>query len=185
MIEPASRAPASFTAGTTVKFKLGFADFPADDGWTATYEVRGADGSITKTATADGSDHLFELTPTETAETPGRYAYQIVLSKGAEVYVPTHGDVRIDRNFADIVGNQDTRSQARIALEAINAVLAKKATRDQKRFKIDDRELERTPVTELLTLRSHYAALVARERNLDRKRRGLAPRDKVFVRFAK
>lgn len=75
----------------------------------------------------------------------------------------------------------DTRSQARIAFENIKAMLAGQAKEGVKRYKINNRELERYSMAELMTLRSHYASEVQREERRKAGRDTLGPR--ILVHF--
>ena len=46
----------------------------------------------------------------------------------------------------------------RRVIDAIEAVIERRATKDQKSYSIDGRSLERTPIDELLLLRDRYRA---------------------------
>src|SRR5690606_10716299 len=91
---------------------------------------------------------------------------------GANVYAVESGRVRITPDLAQAAAGFDGRSQNRIALDAIDAVLARRATLDQERYRINNRELYRTPIEDLIRLRSYYATLVARE---EATRKGVSP----------
>jgi hypothetical protein len=60
------------------------------------------------------------------------------------------------------------RTHAQIALANIEAVLAKRSTQDQERYTINNRELWRTPLGDLLKLRDYYRAEVRREKQAQR-----------------
>ena len=75
----------------------------------------------------------------------------------------------------------DIRSNARKALEAIEAMLAGQANEGVRRYRINNRELERYTVAELLQLRSHFASEVQREERKNKGMSGLGPR--IAVRF--
>jgi hypothetical protein len=66
--------------------------------------------------------------------------------------------------MASVGAGFDPRSENERALDAINAVLTNKASQDQMRYRINNRELWRAPVTDLLKLKSLYTTLVRRER---------------------
>src|SRR5262249_59534035 len=69
--------PEKFAAGTTVKFKRSFGDFPASQGWTYAIYFNGALNTFNKTGAAqpDGG-FLVTLDPTDTASVnPGIYRY--------------------------------------------------------------------------------------------------------------
>ncbi|BBF76065.1 hypothetical protein URS_0009 [Acinetobacter ursingii] len=73
------------------------------------------------------------------------------------------GVVEIKTDLATITENTDLRSHARKTLDAIEAVIEKRATIDQERYRINNRELYRTPFETLVKLRSLYRAEVSRE----------------------
>ena len=54
----------------------------------------------------------------------------------------------------------DARTHARIVLDAIEAVIENRASKDQERYMIAGRELWRTPIPMLLKLRQTYRAEV-------------------------
>lgn len=70
----------------------------------------------------------------------------------------------------------DMRSKARQALDAIEAMLAGQANEGVRRYRINNRELERYTVDELLKLRSHFAAEVQKENRRNKGMTGLGPR---------
>jgi hypothetical protein len=75
----------------------------------------------------------------------------------------------------------DMRSQARIALDSISAMLAGQANEGVRRYRINNRELERYTVDELLKLRSHFAAEVLKEERRAKGLNSLGPRIAVHL----
>ncbi len=75
----------------------------------------------------------------------------------------------------------DVRSQARIALDNINAMLSGQAKEGVRRYRINNRELERFTVAELLQLKSHFAAEVVREERRASGKNALGPRIAVHL----
>ena len=104
----------------------------------------------------------------------------------AELWATYAGDVkriasRLSFTIRAALGVGDIRSQARKALEAIEAMLAGQANEGVRRYRINNRELERYTVDELLQLRSHFASEVQREERKNKGLSGLGPR--IAVRF--
>jgi hypothetical protein len=121
-------------------------------------------------AAREGARHVWRVSAAETSQwIAGEYAYTIRATNDADVLEVEAGRVRILPDLARVAMGFDGRSLNRIALDNIEAVLAKRATLDQERYRINNRELYRTPIAELLRLRGHYVQQVARE---DAKRRG-------------
>jgi hypothetical protein len=75
----------------------------------------------------------------------------------------------------------DMRTDARKALDMIEAMLSGQAKEGVRRYRINNRELERYSVAELLQLRSHYVAEVQKENRRNKGMTGLGPR--IAVRF--
>lgn len=155
--------PATITAGLTFKATAFLADYPAPD-WTITAIIRGKQ-DINLTATADGTAHVLEVPAATTADwLPGAYAFSVRASDGTDVHEIEAGRLEVLPDLAAITGDHEARSQNEIALAAIEAVLARRATLDQERYTINNRELWRTPIADLLKLRSFYQNAVAREK---------------------
>lgn len=149
-------------AGLTFSRLLTLTSYPAP-AWTVTLLMRGP-ASIDLTATAYGSQHKFlETVATTEAWTPGDYWYTLRATDGVEVVEVETGQVTITPDLANATTGFDGRSDAQIALEAINAVLAKRATLDQERYRINNRELYRTPIADLIKLRDMYRREVRHE----------------------
>lgn len=182
MIAIPTTEPSDLIAGDTATWKRSLNDFPAGDGWVLTYELRGP-GKITITATADGNDHLVDEKPTATSLWgPGRYSWAAFVTKAPDRYRIRRGSFDIKPDLAKSA-TLDARSHGRKVLEAIEAVLETRATKDQSAYSIDGRTLSRTPIADLLVLRDRYAALVASEEQSEALTRGVGTRSRILVRF--
>jgi|GEM_PF-1630805 len=106
----------------------------------------------------------------------GRWWWQVKVTDGTESHMPETGELLVESNLFDESGSYDGRSEARIALDNINAVLANKATQDQQSYTIKGRTLQRYTVADLLKLRTFFVARV-------RKERGDSGFRKIGVRF--
>lgn len=160
----ASTLPAEITAGLDFRAAVDLRDYPATE-WTARVLLRGPK-SIDLTATASGTAHAFAADAATTAAwTPGAYWYSLRVSKDSNVLEADKGQMSVLPDLEAMQDGFDGRTQNQIALDAINAVLAKRATLDQQRYVIDKRELWRTPIADLLKLRAFYTTAVRRERN--------------------
>lgn len=155
--------PSRHDAGTNFEARVVVPDYPSP-AWTVKAFLRGP-GVIDLTSTGDNTDHVFTVAAAQTAEwAAGDYWVSIRATKGAEVQEITKRQLVILPDLAAQIAGYDGRSQNEIALDAINAVLAKRATIDQQRYTINNRELWRMPVADLLKLRSFYTTAVRRER---------------------
>lgn len=161
---------ARLTQGETLTITQSVADATA-------VEVRLGGPSIgTHAMTADGNDWTANIDTS--AMPPGSYAAQIWATYAG-------GVVRIvsteSFTLAPALRVGDMRSSARIALENIDAMLSGQAKEGVRRYRINNRELERYTVDELLKLRSHFAAELQREERKNKGITGLGPR--IAVRF--
>lgn len=155
--------PTKITSGLTFETTVNGKKYPATL-WTAQLLLRGP-SVIDVTATADGNNYLFHADATQTASwTTGDYWYSIRVTSGSAVHEIESGQLSILPDMANVAAGYDGRSPNEIALAAIDAVLAKRATLDQERYRINNRELYRTPIADLIKLRDYYRNLVNRER---------------------
>jgi hypothetical protein len=167
--------PAECTAGLTFQASAAFAAYPAPE-WTLTAHLRGP-GQIDLQADAAG---VFSATAATTATwAAGTYWYSMRATSGADVLEVATGQLVVKPDLAAAAAGFDGRSQNERALDAINAVLEKRASQDQQRYVIKDRELWRTPIADLLKLKTHYQAAVRRERNAAAGRTGFGRTIKV------
>lgn len=170
--------------GDTLDFPTTLEDYPASAGWTLSYRlVPFTSGSpITLTATASGDSYRVTQPAATTATwAAGEYSWSAYVSNGSERYTVESGTVTLAVDPATVAAF-DGRSQARIALEAVEAVLAKRATLDQEQYSIAGRSLQRTPMADLLKLRSALRADVAREDAANRRALGLDDGRRIYLR---
>lgn len=155
--------PQRVVAGDRVRWDRVLPDHSADDGWEATYYLLGESAQSHKiviTTTGDGDRHSVDASTAVTAAwVSGRYRWQLVAAKTGDRATLDHGSIEIGKDFASAKA-EDTRSHDRKVLEAIEAVLERRASKDQESFSIEGRSLARTPLAELVRLRNQYAARV-------------------------
>lgn len=155
--------PTNTSAGVNFTAKVVLPDYVAP-AWVVTAILRGP-GVINLTATGNNSEHAFAVQGADTADwVPGTYWVSIRAAKGGDVVEVTQRQLEVKPDLSAVTTPYDGRTQNEIALDAINAVLAKRATIDQQRYTINNRELWRTPMADLLKLRSFYTTAVRRER---------------------
>ncbi|WP_179989813.1 hypothetical protein [Acinetobacter sp. YH1901141] len=158
------RFPTKITAGVTFKQRFNLTAYPASGGWSLLVYLRGAT-SINMQSTADGNQHLFNISA-ETTKTyqAGHYGYSLrAVNISGEVEELDSGVLEIIADLSAINTSTDLRSHAQKTLAALEAVIEGRASLDQERYRINNRELYRTPLETLLKLRSLYRAEVARE----------------------
>jgi hypothetical protein len=156
---PSIRIPSRIVAGSTTTCRL--CGFSPQEGWALSLALRGEGDPVDVEGTADGDAFLVEI---PAALTAGKWWWQVKVTDGTNTHLPAAGELLVEPNLFDQGGSYDGRSEARIALDAIDAVLANKATADQQAYTIKGRSLTRYAVADLLKLRSFFAAKIRKER---------------------
>jgi len=178
------RIPPMLRAGDSWAWRDSFPDFKANDGWTLAYSLVNAAGKIDLPSlgiTADGADFAIAVTATVTAGyAAGVYTQVARVSKSADVLTVGSGTLQV---LANLLTAADTRSHARKVLEAIEAVIERRATMDQENYTIGTRSLARTPIGELIKLRDLYRQEAYAEKAAEALAQGLAPSGRIQVRF--
>ncbi len=179
--------PAVLVAGDRWLWKrtdLG-ADYPPAS-YALKYVLRRHDtgAEIEITAGESGSDYLVEVASAVTAlYAAGRYSWTAYIIRSSDSQ-----RLRLGSGALDVVADRDTdaadpRSHARKVLDAIEAVIEKRATVDQQEYSIAGRSLKRTPVADLLVLRDRYRADVRAEELAERIKNGMGGGGRVLVRL--
>lgn len=178
--------PTEFRAGTTVQWTKDLStDYPADAGWSLQYIFINASTKITVNASASGK--IFAVTisaATSAAYTAGVYKWIARVTKASEKFDVDSGTCEVLADLAAL-STSDQRSHAKKCLDAIEAVLESRATKDQMQYRINDRELARTPISDLLKLRDRYRQEYQQEQSKERIANGEGSGRKVLVRFTK
>lgn len=131
--------------------------------WVLSAALRGP-GAMNLTASAEGTQHRLTVSAATTANwVPGLYSYSVRVTDGTDVFEIEAGQLEITPDLTSAAEGHDGRTHAQRTLEAIEAVIEKRASLDQERYRINNRELYRTPIADLLKLRDLYRAEVRRE----------------------
>ncbi len=175
--------PALVNAGDTIRWTRSLSDYPASAGWTIAYTLINAAGKIEIAGSASGDDFAVTVAAATSAGwTAGTYDWREQVSKAGEVYTTGSGRITVAPSFASNA-TLDSRSAARRALEAIEAVLEGRASSAVAEYEIAGRRLKYIPVADLLVLRDRYRAEVASEDAAANAAAGLPDRRRIFVRF--
>lgn len=166
--------PKNFTVGESLAWEKCFADYPAAE-WTLTYHFRGPGQGFDATAAADGDRFVLSVSKNSTDKlSPGVYRFQAFAAKGDERVLVDSGPVEVLASLAGLeIGEEfDSRSPVKRILDALDALVEGKASRDQLEYTIGDRQLKRYSMTEVMTLREHYAKLYAQELRRENAKKG-------------
>jgi hypothetical protein len=161
---------AQLTQGETLTIEAIVADA------TAVEARLGGPSTSTHTMTLDGQ--TWRVNIATDAMQAGQYAAQVWATYAGNVKC-----IAFTQTFELLASLRvgDIRTEARKALEMIDAMLAGQAKEGVRRYRINNRELERYSVAELLQLRSHFASEVQKENRRNKGISGLGPR--IAVRF--
>ncbi|MDT0499701.1 MULTISPECIES: hypothetical protein [unclassified Halomonas] len=172
--------PDSLTAGTTLALTVAHTAYPPP-GWSLTLLLRGPD-QRDLSSTPDGTVHAFSATAADTAGWPaGAYWYSLRATDGTEVHEIESGTLTVAPDLAAVSADHDGRTHAEKVLDAIEAVIEGRASKDQDSYRINNRELRRTSVSQLLKLRDVYRQEVRRARAAKRGRNTLGRQ--ILARF--
>jgi|CXWL01.1.fsa_nt_gi hypothetical protein len=157
----------SLVAGETLNYRVSVADYSAAAGWALTLYLnpRAGGTNLSVASTADGTDHLLQVAAAATVSwAAGSYAWEIWASLGGERYRIQAGQLDVRASLIGASAGLDTRSAAELALAAVTAMLTGRAGDGVQRYKINDRELWRYPLPDLIKLEAKLKAEVAAER---------------------
>jgi hypothetical protein len=172
-------------AGDTLDFSTEVANYTPADGWTLKFRLvpRVSGTAILLTSAASDGLHRVQVGPTTTDDwAAGEYSWYSWVEKAGASYSVEQGQVTIKPDPRTTTAPLDNRSHARKVLEAIEAVIEGRASRDQQEYSIGDRTLKRTPMADLIMLQTRYSRLVAAEENEARLANGLGTKNVIRIR---
>lgn len=174
-----SEFPTSIRAGVTFDLTMLRKLYTAPT-WALQVLMRGP-SSIDIASAPDGErHHLLVDAVTTAAWLPGNYVFSLRAVSSGTIIELESGLVEVSPDLAEISPGTDQRNHIQRVLDSIEAVLEKRATQDQERYTINNRELWRTPIGDLLRLRDSYLAQL---RRLKAAQRGTLFGKQVKVRF--
>ncbi len=155
--------------------------------YTATYVARitgGGNTEVQVVGTASGSDYLFTVSSTTSADfVAGLYHWQLEIKRNSD-----NNRIVVDRgNFtviADLdVNGADPRTHSEIMVGKIESILNGKADSDVSSYSIAGRSLTKMSFNELLQARDYYKREMLKEETAESIRRGDATGATIKVRF--
>ena len=178
--------PSIFQAGDTVRWQKSLPDYPTSI-WTLRYFINGPQ-QIVLTAIARGNDYLIEISASTSATwAAGSYWYEAVVERGTgaalERYKIKSGRLTIKPNPATLPAGYDGRSHVKKVLDALEATLQGKASRDQLSYTIEGRSIQKLSPAELVQWRNQYEWYYKQELMNERIAQGLKVGNKVMVRL--
>ncbi|WP_191284944.1 hypothetical protein [Aliiroseovarius zhejiangensis] len=125
------------------------------------------------TGVGDGANFTVSANGAATgAWEPGTYFVSVRMQNGGDVFEIEHGACQVVADTARANIGHDARTHAAKVLDAIEAVIESRATKDQLSYSIGGRSLQRTPIADLIKLRTAYRAEVNRQKSKNKSRLG-------------
>ena len=148
--------PDQIISGDSIAWRKSLTDYPASAGWALSYALRGP-AQVDIATTADGDGHLVSVGSAATSTwTAGFYTWTLFASLGADRYTVAQGSIEILADPATVAVGTDQRPHCKRVLDAIEALLEGKATRDQREYEIDGIRISRMEIADLLRWRTVY-----------------------------
>lgn len=181
--------PNVITAGDTITWSKTIAGYSAKD-WTLTYYFFNISSDFSITAIADNDNFIVVISSTLSKSfKQGKYDWKAVATRGKDEKLERHttatGEMQVLADpTSGLGGGIDTRSEIKKALDAIDAVLANTASKEQSSYSIGGRSLSRRSPEELIVLRSHFGRLYAKEKQELRISQGKGGK-RIYTRFGR
>lgn len=156
----------TITAGDSFKLSnIKFSEFKPSDGWTLNLVMKGT-STISLVAHLDSNGNWeFKSIASVTANwSPGKYNYVLYVSLADDQHTVKSGTVEIVQR-ADLAPEGDQRTWAEKALEAVEAVIEGKASRDQASYSIKGRSVSRYTFVDLMSLREELKRVIREEKS--------------------
>lgn len=180
--------PSNCRAGDTLKWIHAESDFVAG---TDTLEavIVGREGRAAATVAQhqSGSTWLITFAAADTKKLPPADDYTLAIratdAATSEEYTTLTQPLPVLANLNDQAEGFDNRTQNQRTLDAVNAVIEGRASKDQESYAIGGRSLSRTPLRDLIDLRREYERLVAKDIRAERAKAGKGHRGRILARF--
>ncbi len=173
--------PRNITIGDTVTWDEDLSDYLASASWVLTYSFTSPDAQFASTHVASGDTHQITIDTTDLEV--GQYRYAKTVTDGSERFTLESGYINVEPDLAADTTGVDRRAYAEKALDAIEAVLAGKATQDQTSYSLNGRALSRYSPDELNAWRASLRIEVADLKAAVRIKSGGKSHRNVRVRF--
>lgn len=156
--------PTELRAGLTWQWTRQLTDYSAPT-WTLKYAFKNAAARFEITATGSGTTHSVTVARGTTDDyAAGVYQWVAYVESATERFEVDGGTLTVLPDYAQASQvARDDRTHARIVLDALEAVIEGRASKDQQSYQINGRSLERMPVKDLLAFRAQYRAEVESE----------------------
>lgn len=180
--------PPVIKAGMTYAWEVTSSEYTLGD-YTGkcAIKLKGSSTATILTATESDNVYTFTLTAAVTAAlTVGDYDWVTYIEYGSGATLERYqlgSGTAVVRTWIGTSSEFDSRSDWLVGLEAIEAVIAGRASKDQESYSIAGRSLSRTPVADLIKLRAFYATKVNEEEQELARESGKKASGKILFEF--
>lgn len=185
--QPSYKEPQQITAGDTIVWYRVVSDFPASEGWTLNYVLRGPTTIKLTAATFQTANYVVEVADTVTADwKPGLYSMQAYVSDGTDRFtVQTwFPKLTIKPNPANFVeGSASNLTFAQATLVAVETALLALASRKVSSASVNGQSYSIQDVTKLVALRNRMREEVQSEQDAILFAAGLGGKKNILVQF--
>lgn len=165
--------PRVFTAGDTLRFVKDVPGYVPAEGWTLSYAMANAAGSIQFSSSDNGDGrHLVDVDFGDTADwTPGVYRWQAYASKFGERHTVGRGQMEIRAGLASLENGDglDARGKWQTILDNLENAYAQMSAGEIKSSMVayGSRTVTFRGIDQLITAISHARQMAAREGDAD------------------
>lgn len=179
--------PETITAGDTVKWTKSLDCYKPEDSWVLTYYLVNTSIQVIITTSDNGdSTHLVNLAKATTAAyTVGTYDFKGFVDNGTERYEIFNSKMEILPDLVAATSGTDTRTHSKTMLDAIEANLENRASKEEEEYTIEGRSLKRLTFEALTEARDYYESRVLQEQAKEDRDAGKGNKKLVLTRFTR
>jgi hypothetical protein len=179
------REPQQFTSGDTLSFERNLPDYPASDGWSLLYELRGGAQPIEFSSVADGGNHSVTVAASDTALwLPADYVLVGFAVKGAERQQIYYGQLQVLENFPATPGDAPQKTFAQQMVENLEAVMLGKAGNDLLESNIGETRFKYLSPEQLRMEHGYWVSVRKNEIAIQKAKEGRPTGNKIRPRMA-
>lgn len=179
-----TKTPSQIIAGDTAEWLLSFQDYPASS-WALSFVLVKTGIKLSFSASTSGDDYLVTVPKaTTSAWVAGEYAYQAVVTSATQRFVVETGVIEVLADFAQAATGVDARSDNKIMVDLLIAVLKARASNPVVEYTIANRHLRNKTDKEIRDELDYWRArLRAEEAGEKNRKNGKSRFGNVQVRF--
>lgn len=167
-----SNIPHKFASGETVEFNHYEPSYNSANGFSLAYTFRGSSSLTVTASVVDGSNFKITIAAASNTLSAGTFYVQAYATKGAERHLVFSGTVIVLPNLASGSGVYDGRNKYQIIVDALDAAITGRASKEQLSYTIGNRQIAFISLQEKKKLRDDYAILAANAIQRDRAGKG-------------